>query len=946
MAKTGNGALSGIVAVIVIACGLAVSPDVAANQSGTASSGLSSDFYEDALARFDQGDYRGAIIQLKNALQQEPGNRAARILIGKAYVEVGEGATAEKELNVALSSGGDESNVIVPLGQSLLMQHKYESLLEKLQPGTRATAIEAGIRMMRGRAYVALRDLDAAENEYGEAKALEPENVNALLGLAEVAIYRGNLIRAERYIAEAVRLAPENSAAWSLDGDLKRSLGDLSGAVASYDKAIAIQPVQIEPRRNRAAVLISLDRTAEAQVDVDYLLDLLPDDPRSIYLNALIMGKSSQSEAAAAELRRADLVIRSYDVNFVRKHLPTLLIAGVVNFALGESDVALSYLGQYLQREPRHVGVRRMMATIYTRRGDDEGAARVLRPISGPGTRDPQLLAQFGTALMHSGKHAEASAVFERAISLAPDLEQLHTGRALNEMAVGNGDEAIAGLQSALDRQVDNVGHAVLLGLMHLQRHDYDKALAVAQQIQARHPGNPIGPNLAGAAIWGKGEEDAARERFEAAVGLDNDYAPAHVNLAKLDIRGGDLESAEIRLVSLVDRGLGGNEPLRALASIAERRGELAAAIAWLERVREAPEDGIETQVQLIDLQIRTGQHQKALRAARSLEAAFPDSLSVVRAVGRAAVATGDMDMAILKFRRMAELAWKSPTALHRIAELQQKAGDHKGAYTTLWRAVSIEPSYLPAQVSIVRYDAEQGEFGRALARADEVRRMFPDLATGDILAGDVLMGARRYPEAVTAYERALAKQEDSALLLRLYLARREVGDDDVLIEMLQTWLARHPSDTMVKRTLAGELARQGDLEQAVTLNEDLLRDRPDDPVVLNNLAWLYQETGRPNARSMAERAYAHAPAEPRTIDTLGWILVQEGEIREGLRLLRDAQARAAGDAGINFHVAVALSKLGRTQDARAQLEAVLNDGPDTAIAAEAEALLEQLSGS
>src|SRR6516165_1774267 len=50
-------------------------------------------------------------------------------------------------------------------------------------------------------------------------------------------------------------------------------------------------------------------------------------------------------------------------------------------------------------------------------------------------------------------------------------------------------------------------------------------------------------------------------------------------------------------------------------------------------------------------------------------------------------------------------------------------------------------------------------------------------------------------------------------------------------------------------------------------------------PAALNNLAWLYQRQGDlAKARELAERAFAAAPAAAQIDDTLGWILVAQGE--------------------------------------------------------------------
>src|SRR4051812_3371888 len=53
-----------------------------------------------------KGENKAAIIQLKNLLQQQPRNGPARILLGAAYADSGDGVSAEKELRKALSVGG------------------------------------------------------------------------------------------------------------------------------------------------------------------------------------------------------------------------------------------------------------------------------------------------------------------------------------------------------------------------------------------------------------------------------------------------------------------------------------------------------------------------------------------------------------------------------------------------------------------------------------------------------------------------------------------------------------------------------------------------------------------------------------------------------------------------------------------------------------------------
>ena len=212
------------------------------------------------------------------------------------------------------------------------------------------------------------------------------------------------------------------------------------------------------------------------------------------------------------------------------------------------------------------------------------------------------------------------------------------------------------------------------------------------------------------------------------------------------------------------------------------------------------------------------------------------------------------------------------------------------------------------------------------------------------MVAGDVLIGAGRIHEAVAAYENGLRMEPSSALVVRLYGARRAAGQARRGLRELERWIERHPDDAVVQNALASAYIGVGDYETALEQHEQLAAERPDDAAILTNLAWLYQRAGDPRAVELAERAYGLAPNSAGTIDTLGWVLVNNAEVQRGLTLLREAHARASNDAGVRYHLAVALQALGRLDDAREQLAAAFADGAPFAEEDEARALLSELA--
>ena len=78
-------------------------------------------------------------------------------------------------------------------------------------------------------------------------------------------------------------------------------------------------------------------------------------------------------------------------------------------------------------------------------------------------------------------------------------------------------------------------------------------------------------------------------------------------------------------------------------------------------------------------------------------------------------------------------------------------------------------------------------------------------------------------------------------------------------------------------------------------------------------------------------------------VDTLGWILLDQGETENALARLQAASAVLPGNAEVRYHVAVALQRAGRTADARAVLEQLLSSGASFTSKPEAEKLLDEL---
>ena len=84
---------------------------------------------------------------------------------------------------------------------------------------------------------------------------------------------------------------------------------------------------------------------------------------------------------------------------------------------------------------------------------------------------------------------------------------------------------------------------------------------------------------------------------------------------------------------------------------------------------------------------------------------------------------------------------------------------------------------------------------------------------------------------------------------------------------------------------------------------------------MLNNLAWAYQQVKDARALETAERAYKLAPDNAAIADTLGWILVEQGNTKRGIEVLQKAVTAAPKIASYRYHLARGAPQSRRTHE-------------------------------
>lgn len=902
--------------------------------------------YESAVMSLHEGEYQAAIIHLKLALQADPAHLPSRLLAGDVNMRLHAPVVAADQFKRALAAGADRAYVLPRLAEAYLAQLKFEHVLAEIEANSGHADPDSEIQVLRGRAYLELGRLEDADQAFAAAAELRPRRADAWLGQADVRLRRGQGVAAARLVEKALSADAGSASAWHLRGDMQRGLGNLEQALTSYDRSLALDAQRLDARVSRAVALLGLGRTQEALRDVELVLETTTDHAYATFLHARILARMGKGAEAEAALRAADEGLSALAPALLEKHPPSLYLLGARRLEQENYERAYRYLHQFHLLRPNHIQGRKLLARLLlVYRGEPQAAADLLDPLAEVLVDDLELFVLLGEIHFERGDVEKAVAHYARALELASDSPALHRRLADIQIESARGDEATAGLIRTFLLDPNDTGSALRLASMLHKAGDYDRAIALGRWIHERLPDNPVPLNLVGAALLEKGDVAAARTQFERAIALSSGHAAARLNLAKLARDEGRADQAEQHLNMILESDEGHPHALAGLADIAIAGGRIDDAMAVLERLRIDDPAALAGVLQLIELYTRSRDPLLAQPFLQALEQRYRDDPQVLIASAELALRLGQPERAVPVLARARRVAADSPELLVHIAVLQSAAGEHGEAYFTLTQLLRESPSLLSAHSVLVKVEMQMGKWEAALSRATAVRNSFPDKPIGDVLVGDVRMALGQFEEAVAAYLVALDKQADPAVAAKVFEAKHRASTLEASLAWLAGWAQAHPDDRLARRILATRYLALGRVEAARTEHERLVELGAQDLEILNNLAWLYLRDGDPRALELAERAYALAPHDAASLDTLGWILTQRGETARGLAVLREAHARASQRPEVLFHLAVALEAQGNVREAARHLEHALAPGQGFEGRADAEALLRSLSG-
>ena len=897
-------------------------------------------YYLQGATKLALGQFAQAEDVLERYITQSPGDPKGARLAAIAALRQNAPTRAIGYLKPVVDKPPQDPQLATLLGNAYMANGQPELALQQFE---KAAALDPGNPTINTR--VAISEISAGQNKEGLAeleRVFDTQSGAAVAGptLVLTQLRAGQVDKAAQVAAALVKRDPKSPLYQTLMGMVKAGQRDFPAAEAAFQAALSSQPGFAPATRDLAQLYLATGRAAEATKVYDDALSKKPDDEAALLGLANIAMSEKKWPEATGFINRARVAAPDDPA-------PGLTL--VRTYELRQDWANARAVASALSAQfPSNIDVMDALARAQLAAGDTNGAISSLKRAHELAPNSLPILSRYLTLLNSAEYYGEARGVLQDAIARDPKNASLKANLVRIIGKTDGVDAAISQARTFAENDPSSNLYDLVSAELYQNAGRYSEAAVVLEKAVAARPTDDA-LTIALARLYIRtGDFAKAEAALNARLRADPKDVAVRSVLGPLYLATGRLTDAKKVYEDLLAQKPNDVAGLLGLADVTIAQKQWSAAVDDISRARSAAPTDPGPGIKLVNLYGLRQDWKNATAIAVELAAKFPSNIDVLDVQARAQLGAGDTPGAIATYKHAYELTPNSTPILSRYIAVLNTAKNYPEARSVLQAALDRAPKNAALKSDLIRLEAEIGGTEAGLAKARDFAKADPGNTLYDLLSAELLAKAGRAKEAVALLEKSLAaKPNDDSLTIGLARVYSQDGAPDKAEALLNARLKAAPNDYAVEATLASIYLESKNYDAAIIEYTKLLGARPDDPSSLNNLAWLYQQKGDlTKARSLAERAVAAAPGAAQIDDTLGWILLAQGNTDKAITYLTAANVSAPADPAIQYHLAVALNRLGRSADAQAMLEKLLGSGTAFADKPEAEKLLAELKHS
>ncbi len=597
----------------------------------------------------------------------------------------------------------------------------------------------------------------------------------------------------------------------------------------------------------------------------------------------------------------------------VRRNAGVFLVEGREAMEEGDLERALENLRWYLQLVPDDAGARGdlgiVLADLGMLRSAYDTLERALRVDSGRSDARRRLVT---VALQMRRVRDARTHLVDHLLKENPNDGELLA-------LFGQCEEAVGDFQAAADRYREAIANApdqleTYARLANLLRHRLNQpgeADQWMQQLIDENPNSAEAHILTGGYLEGLDSADDALKHAMRALELQPEDSNALFLAARIHARKRDYDEAHEYAARAVEESPHNVRLYMTLAEIEGQQGRRSEAIAWIRRGLEANPGQTSLTWTLAALLIDDRQLEEAKPVIRQLEQAEYHRPLIEYLHARVLLGEQEWLAASRRFERTRPHLTDWPDLLKQLdlylATCYQQLGDVDAQLASLRRAVSLDPLWAPARVSLAAALRSTGRNEEALEEYGHVMRSerapsggWLELARLAIMQNLQRDRANRDWREITRLLDHAAKadpENTSVVVLRAEVAAAQERMDDAR-RLLEDAKQGSPESLEIRLALAALAQRENDWDEAERLLQETREELGDSVAVRLALAqcWLRQHgaDAAERIRALADNTDELSPEElPRLWTGLAQMSLQTGQFehtREMYRRLTEAQ--------------------------------------------------------
>ncbi len=324
------------------------------------------------------------------------------------------------------------------------------------------------------------------------------------------------------------------------------------------------------------------------------------------------------------------------------------------------------------------------------------------------------------------------------------------------------------------------------------------------------------------------------------------------------------------------------------LADMYTQQGSPERAIEILEPIFEAKELGREPSLWLARLHLGTNDTDRGLELVEIILQRWPNTGQAWFIRGRALEADGKIEEALEDYAKGVKYAPE---------DVQVRLGYIRGMLLAWERDYQAKDKTPEQQEKVRKIKKQANETMPLVADGD---------AEGNLILGYAFRSADELENAVASFGKAaLFSELTIPATLQMSVCYDNLGDEANARIALEALREQFPDDPEVANSLGYYLAEKGlDLELAHSLIKQALKSDPGTGAYLDSMGWvLFQQGKSDDAFDYMIQAVNVLPDDPVILEHLGLVLMDLGQKREGEEMLRRALALGGDKERLEKHL-------------------------------------------